>query len=69
VNSNAVYCSIIFANRIESKFRSSGRNVTQLKKYHFSGEAIELLFFFQIQLFKIEESKTANTYAGKKGML
>jgi hypothetical protein len=35
--------------------------------YHFSGEAIEL--FFLIRVFKIEESETANTYVGKKGML
>jgi hypothetical protein len=49
-------------------YRSSGRKVTQQKKYHFSGEAIEL-FFFIIQIFKIEESETANTYIGKKGIL
>jgi hypothetical protein len=44
-----------------------GRKVTQLKKYHLSGEEIELLFL--IRVFKIEESETANTYVGKKGML
>jgi hypothetical protein len=40
--------------------------VTQLKKYNFSREAIEL---FLIQVLKIEESETANTYEGKKGIL
>jgi hypothetical protein len=35
----------------------SGRKVTQLKKYHFSGEAIEL---FLIRVFKTEESETAD---------
>jgi hypothetical protein len=46
---------------------SSGRKVTQLKKYNFSGEAIEL--FFLIRVFKIEESEAGNTYVGKKGIL
>jgi hypothetical protein len=41
-----------------SPYHSSGRKVTQLKKYHFSGEAIELLFLTPV--FKIEELKTAN---------
>jgi hypothetical protein len=39
--------------------------VTQLKKYHFSGEAIKL-FLFLILVFKIEKSETANIYVGKK---
>jgi hypothetical protein len=40
------------------------RGTTQ--NYHFSGEAILLLYIF-IRVFKIEESETANTYVGKKG--
>jgi hypothetical protein len=50
-------------------YRSSERKVTQIKKYHFSGEVIELLFCFVIRVFKIEESETANTYVGKKAIL
>jgi hypothetical protein len=36
----------------QGTYRSSGRRVTQPKKYHFSGEATELLFL--IRVFKIE---------------
>jgi hypothetical protein len=38
------------------------------QNYHFSGEAIQLLYFL-IRVFKIEELKTSNTYVGKKGIL
>jgi hypothetical protein len=53
--------------RLPQPYSSTGIKVTKLKKYNFSGEAIE--FFLLIRVFKIKESETANTYVGKKGIL
>jgi hypothetical protein len=52
----------------ECVFRSSGRKVTQLKITIFQEKQFNY-YMFLIRIFKIEESETANTYVGKKGIL
>jgi hypothetical protein len=52
-------CKITWLKGVNEPYHLSNRKVTQLNKYHFSGEAIQL--FFLIRVFKIEESETENT--------
>jgi hypothetical protein len=54
-------------NIINLTYRSSERKVTQPKITIFHES--NLLYFFLIRIFKIEESETAHTYVGKKGIL
>jgi hypothetical protein len=49
-------------------FRSSGRKVTQLKITIFQEKQFNY-YIFLIRVFRIEESDTANTHVGKRGIL
>jgi hypothetical protein len=48
-------------------YHSSGRKVTQLKITVFQKQFN--YYIFLIRVFEIEESETADTYVGKKGVL
>jgi hypothetical protein len=50
------------------KYRSSGRKMTRLKITNFQEKKFNY-YVFLIRVFKIEESETANTYVGKKGIM
>jgi hypothetical protein len=60
------FCNIVLTARRTA--RSSGRTVTQLKITIFQEKQFNY-YFFLIRVLKIEESETANTYVGKKGIL
>jgi hypothetical protein len=57
-----------YLEHVKTSYRSSGREVTQLKITIFQEKQFNY-YIFLIRVFKIEESETANTYVGKKGIL
>jgi hypothetical protein len=57
-----------YAFLIYRSLRSPGRKVTQLKITIFQEKQFNY-YIFLIRVLKIEESETANTYVGKKGIL
>jgi hypothetical protein len=64
---NCIFLKYLLSYIISGAYRSSGRKMTQLKITIFQENQFNYIFF--IRVFKIEESETANTYVGKKGIL